>query len=95
MSVCDLGAAEDVVHSQGSSSVPAGPGLWPRRSCLGVFVRACRGMSFLTAPYMHDVWVLRQLSVHGGGRVPRDVMAAIPPRQVDTQSPPPPRVTHS
>lgn len=51
MYVCDLGAAGHVVNSQEtpSASVPAGPGLWPWCSCLGVFVR----MSFLIELYIN------------------------------------------
>lgn len=67
MYVCDLGAAGHVVNSQKTPSVPAGPGLWPWCSCLGVFVR----MSFLIELYIHGVCVhmskcvLRQLPVYG------------------------------
>lgn len=39
--VCDLGAAGHAVKSQETPSVPAGPGLSPRCSCLGVFVCVC------------------------------------------------------
>ncbi len=67
--MCDLRAAGHAVNSQETPSVPAGPGLWPCCSCLGVYV----GMSFLTILYIHGiceqvcvcVCVLRQLSVYG------------------------------
>lgn len=74
MYVCDLGAAGHVVNSQETPSVPAGPGLWPWCSCLGVFVR----MSFLIELYIHGVcvcWDSCLCMANCGGRALSDVLA--------------------
>ena len=55
--VCvNQGAAGHAVNSQETPSVPAGPGLWPLCSCLGVFC-VYEGMSFLTILYIHGMCV--------------------------------------
>lgn len=51
VSVCmNQGAAGHAVNSQETPSVPAGPGLWPLCSCLGVFVcmRGCHSSPYYT-----------------------------------------------
>lgn len=71
---CDLRAAGHAVNTQETPLVPAGPGLWPCCSCLGVFVCVCGVCRDVIPHHTIHTWhvcgreqvcVLRQLSVYG------------------------------